>query len=449
MMVQEIPVASGAPLVGAMLDFRRDPLETYLRAYREHGDVVRFTVGPPGLRQRFYAVFSAEGAQQVLARSVGFRKDDSFYDEIREIFGNGLLTSQDEDYVRQRRLIQPLFTRRRVDRYALAMCEETSVTVQEWRDRPGGIIDIIPEMTRLTQRVVTRVLFGAASEEAGDIVDRCFPLLGEYMLRRGFAPIPLPRGWPTPANRRAAAARRELYDVCDRIIRRRHADGDADGNDLLNLLLHTGAPGDDRLTDAEIRDQVLIFFLAGHETTATTLTFALHLLARHPDAQALARDEVDRVLGGRVPEASDFDRLAYVHMSLKEAMRLFPPSPGISRRATTETEVGRYRIPAGEIVLLCPWVTHRHPAYWAEPEKFEPERFAPELEAARPRYAWFPFGGGPRACIGQHFSMLEAVLTVALLLQNFDLEAVDTEITLTQKMALRSEGPIRIRLTPR
>ncbi|MER7568295.1 cytochrome P450 [Streptomyces sp. NPDC097941] len=445
--VREIPSVAGSRLTGAMTALRRDPLATYLRARRDHGDVVRFTVGPPGLREDLFAVFSAEGAQQVLARSVGFRKDDSFYDEIRSIFGNGLLTSQDEDYVRQRRLIQPLFTRRKVDRYATAMCEETLRTVTEWKAMDHEPLDVIPEVTRLTQRVVTRVLFGAASEEAGDVVDRCFPLLGAYMLKRGFAPLPFPRTWPTPANRRAAAARRDLYEVCDRIIRERNPQ--ETGNDLLELLLQAGEGTGDQLSPEEIRDQVLIFFLAGHETTATSMTFALHLLARHPEAQARAREEVDRVLGGRTPTADDFDRLEYVHMALKEAMRLYPPSPGISRRATAETEIDGYCIPAGKIVFLSPWVTHRHPAYWQDPEAFAPERFSPELEAERPRYAWFPFGGGPRACIGQYFSMLEAVLAIAVILQAFEVEAVDTEIRLTQKMALRSEGPIRCRFIPR
>ncbi|MEV4760399.1 cytochrome P450 [Micromonospora sp. NPDC049559] len=448
MSVDTIPDAAGLPLIGALLDFRRDPLETYLRAQRDHGDVVRFTVGPPGLRQEFYAVFSAEGAQQVLARSVGFRKDDAFYDEIRQTFGNGLLTSQDADYVRQRRLIQPLFTRRRVDRYARAMCEETSATLAEWRDRDGEVIDVLAEVTRLTQRVVTRVLFGAASEEAADVVGRNFPLLGEWMLRRGFSPLPLPRWVPTPANRRAAAARRELYEVCDRIIAERSSGG-AEHGDLLNLLLQAGDDEDDRLAPAEIRDQVLVFFLAGHETTATSMMFALYLLAGNPEVQRRAREEAERVLGDRMPEAADFDRLAYVHMAMKEAMRLYPPSPGISRRATADTEINGQVIPAGKIVLLSPWVTQRHPAYWPDPERFDPERFTPEREAARPRYAWFPFGGGPRACIGQHFSMLEAVLAIALMLREYEFHPVDTEIKLTQKLALRSVGPIRCRISAR
>ncbi|MEH1017223.1 cytochrome P450 [Micromonospora sp. CPCC 206060] len=402
----------------------------------------------PGLRQDFYAVFSAEGAQQVLARSVGFRKDDVFYEEIRETFGNGLLTSQDSDYVRQRRLIQPLFTRRKVDRYARAMCEETLATVGEWRGRDGTVIDVLDEVTLLTQRVVTRVLFGAASEEAAEVVGRNFPLLGEYMLRRGFSPVPLPRWLPTPANRRAAAARQELYDVCDRIIAERGRAGSEQG-DLLNLLLRAGDGEDDRLTPDEIRDQVLVFFLAGHETTATSMMFALYLLANHPQEQARAREEADRVLGDRIPGAADFDQLSYIHMAMKEAMRLYPPSPGISRRATADTVIDGHVIPAGKIVLLSPWVTQRHPRYWPDPERFDPERFTPEREAARPRYAWFPFGGGPRACIGQHFSMLEAVLAIAVMLRHFEFQPIDTDLKLTQKLALRSVGPVRCRIVSR
>ncbi|WP_326686067.1 MULTISPECIES: cytochrome P450 [unclassified Streptomyces] len=444
-----IPTVDGSRLTGSMNALRRDPLGTYLRARRDHGDVVRFAAGPPGLRQEIFAVFSAEGAQQLLARSVGFRKEDSFYDEIRTLFGNGLLTSQDDDYLRQRRFIQPLFTRRKVNLYAATMCEEVLRMLARWRDPDHGrsTIDIAHEMTRLTQRITMRVLFGGASKEAGEVVDRCFPILGTYMLKRAFAPLSIPRSWPTPANRRAMSARRELYGVCDRIIRERGA-MDSD-NDLLGLLLNADDATGDRFSSEEVRDQVLVFFLAGHETTATAMKFALHLLARSPEVQARARDEVDRVLGSRPPAVEDFDRLEYVQMVLKEAMRLYPSAPGITRRATAETEVSGYLIPAGATVFLSPWVTHRHPAYWKDPGVFAPERFLPEEEAERPRYAWFPFGGGPRACIGQYFGMLESVLAVAAALQKFELEAVDTEVRLVQKMLLQTEGPVRCRVTPR
>jgi cytochrome P450 len=467
------PSAAGLPVIGSLLDLQRDSLNAFLRARREHGDVVRFVAGPPGLRVEFYGVFSAEGTQQVLATgSANFRKDNKFYLEVRDSVGDGLLTSQDADYFRQRRLVQPLFTRRRVDSYAAAMYDEASATVRRWRDAPDQVVDLLAESTGLTLRTVSRILFGADVEEAVEVVRRCFPVVADYVRRRGFAPANLPRHWPTPGNRRAAAAQRELYHLCDEIIERRrlHQDSrndsrnddgddqpdgrtaDTPGNDiadLLGLLADATDADGDQLTATEVRDQVLLFLLAGHETTATSVAFALHLLARHPDAQHTAREEVDRVVGTRRPGASDVDALPYVTKVLKEAMRLYPAAPAIGRRAVADTEVDGYRIPADANVFVSPWVTHRHPAYWNDPERFDPERFSPEAEAARPRYAWAPFGGGPRACIGQRFSMLESVLAIAIVLQAYELTAIDTDVELSLGITLRASGPLRCRLTAR
>lgn len=191
---------------------------------------------------------------------------------------------------------------------------------------------------------------------------------------------------------------------------------------------------------------MLIFLLAGHETTATSLAFSLHLLARHPEQQARAREEVSRVLDDRTPEAADLDRLPYLTQVLKEAMRLYPAAPVIGRSSVAATEVGGLVIPAGADVILAPWVTHRHPRYWPDPDRFDPDRFTPEAEAGRPRYAWFPFGGGPRACIGQHFSMLESVIALAMILRSHEFEAVDTEVPVSAGITLRADGPIRCRI---
>jgi cytochrome P450 len=476
-----VPGPAGLPLLGSMLDLRNDSLATYVRALREHGDVVRLTAGPPGLRFELYGVFSAEGAQQVLAtESANFRKDNAFYQEVRESFGNGLLTSQDDDYLRQRRLVQPLFTRRRVDGYAQAVTTEVAALTSRWHpgagsgtagtgagagpgggagagSGPGGgraaaaapdadtrVVDVVDEMTRLTLRAVARILFGVDVEAAVDVVERCFPVIGEYVLRRGYSPLNVPRDWPTRANRRAAAASRELYAVCDRIVEERRAQGaDATGEDLLTLLAQAGSAEDGTLDAAEIRDQVLVFLLAGHETTATSLAFALHLLARHPEQQERARAEAARVLDGRTPTAADLDALPYLTMVLKEAMRLYPAAPVIGRRAVAATVVGGHTVPAGADVIVAPWVTHRHPRYWDDPERFDPERFTPEAEKDRPRYAWFPFGGGPRACIGQHFSMLESVLALAMILQEYELTAVDRTVPVQAAITLRAAGPAR------
>ena len=447
----EVPGPAGTPLLGSMLDLKQDSLGTFLRSRSEHGDVVRFTAGPPGLRAVVYGVFSAAGAQQVLAtESANFRKDNAFYQEVRESFGNGLLTSQDEDYLRQRRLVQPLFTRRRVDGYADAVAVEVAAVLASWRDSGRTSVDVLDEMTVLALRAVARILFGTDVAEAVEVVERCFPALGDYVLRRGYSPVKLPRNWPTPGNRRAAAVHEELYAVCDRIIAERRASGtDPGAQDLLTLLAEAESAEDGSFDASELREQVLVFLLAGHETTATSLAFALHLLGRHPEEQKRAQEEVDRVLAGRTPTAADLETLPYLTQVLKEAMRLFPAAPVIGRRAVESTVIDGHTIPAGADVIVAPWVTHRHPDHWPDPERFDPDRFTPEAEADRPRYAWFPFGGGPRACIGQHFSMLESVIALAMILQEYGFEAIDTEVPLSSAITLRAEGPARCTLIPR
>ncbi|WP_328961186.1 cytochrome P450 [Streptomyces virginiae] len=448
----EVPGPAGMPLLGSLLDLRSDSLGTYLRAQHQHGDLVRITAGPPGMRAELYCVFSPAGAQQVLASDAArFRKDNRFYQEVRESFGNGLLTSQDEDYLRQRRLVQPLFTRRRVDGYAEAIAAETRSVIDAWGDALDGVVDVSDEMAHLALRAVARILFGTDVEATADVVTACFPVITEYVLRRGYSPANIPRHWPTPGNRRAAAALDELYGVCDRIIAERRRGGagagaGAPGEDLLTLLAAAKSSDDGEFDASELRDQVLIFLLAGHETTATSLCFALHLLSLHPEQQDRARAEVSRVLGDRTPEAADLERLPYLTQVLKEAMRLYPAAPVIGRKAVAATRIGEHTVPAGADVILAPWVTHRHPVYWPDPDRFDPERFTPEAEAGRPRYAWFPFGGGPRACIGQHFSMLESVIALAMILRAYEFEAVDTEIPVGAGITLRTTGPARCRI---
>ncbi|MFI9321821.1 cytochrome P450 [Kitasatospora aureofaciens] len=446
-----VPGPAGNPLVGSLFDLTRRPLRTYLEARRDHGDVVRFLAGPPGLRVEFYGVFSPEGVHQVLGSgAANFRKENNFYDELRTSVGNGLLTSQDEVYQRQRRLIQPLFTRRRVDGYADALAQEAQALAERWRAVPDGVVDAAEEMSRFALRAVARILFGADVEEAVEVVNRSFPAVGEYIMERGFAPVRLPRTWPTPGNRRGLAAQRALYEVCDRIIAERAArgGGDEDADDLLTLLGRARGEDGERLDPAELRDQVLVFLLAGHETTATSLAFALHLLAKHPEQRKLAQEEARTVLAGRAPTAADLERLPYITRVLKEAMRLFPAASLVGRRAVEETVIDGYVIPAGAQLVVAPLVTHRHPDHWAEPERFDPDRFLPEAEKARHRYAWFPFGGGPRACIGQHFSMLESVLTLGVLLRDFEVEVVDRRVALAQGITLRAASAMRVRVSP-
>ncbi|MEU4890037.1 MULTISPECIES: cytochrome P450 [Streptomyces] len=449
----EVPTASGLPLLGSMLDLRRDPLETYERARKEHGDLVRIVAGLPGLRTKIYFVFSADGAQQVLAsQSANFRKDDAFSLEMRETFGNGLLSSLDDDHLRQRRLLSPLFTKKKVADYADAICDEVDALCDQWEADGGAGADLNEDMSRLTVRMITRILFGADAEEAAEVVRRCMPALSTYTLRRGLMPVKLPRSVPTPANRRARAAQAELHALCDRLIEQRRRSGGTVGeqgaDDLLTLLINARSDEDTPLNDRELRDQVLVFLLAGSDTTATSLTFALYLLARHREVQDATRAEVLSVLGGRRPAPADLDALPGLERVLKEAMRLYPAAPVLIRRAVRATVVEGRAIPAGAYVYVSPWVTHRHPSYWPQPERFDPERFRPERESGRSRYAWFPLGGGPRSCIGNHFAMLQMKLTVAVLLQRYRFTGVAEEVPLETGVTIRAARSVDCRLAP-
>jgi len=441
------PLVPGSLLMGSVSDFRAGMLETCERARRDHGDVVRFRVGPPGIGRELYFVFHPDGAQRVLAgNAANYRKDNVFYAEVRATFGDGLLTSQDDEWTRQKRFLQPLFTHRRVAGYAATMGLQVEDMIRDWRAEPAAVRDLHDAMTRLTLRIVCRVLFGNDTQQALPVVKRWARPLGEAVRRRSMAPVRLPIGWPTPTNRRVTSAQRDLFGVCDAIIGDRRRSGSAGDQDLLGLLVDARDSGAG-LSDVEVRDQVLIFLLAGHETTSTALTFALDLLARHPEVQERVRAEVDAV--GGVPTAEQAATLGYTEMVVKEAMRLFPSAPLTGRRSVADDEIGGFLIPAGSDVIVAPWVTQRHPAYWDEPERFDPERFTSERERARHRYAWFPFGGGPRACIGQHFSMLEATIALAGLVQNFEFAGGGDAPGYTNNVTLRPSGPVPVLVQPR
>jgi len=438
------PAMDGSRLLGVLPDVRRDILGTLERARREQGDVVRLLAGPPRLRSTIYAIFHPDGVRQAMGTEADrYRKDNRFYNEIRWALGDGLLNSQDERWMRQRRFIQPLFTRRRISGYADAMGEEAEELSARWR-AAGDTIDLHAEMSRVTLRIVGRLLFGADVERAVPVVARVFALLGEYARMRAYNPLRTPRSWPTPANRRAAAARDEIRSVCDELIAARRADGA--GDDLIGLLI-AARDGDERLDDSEIRDQVLIFLLAGHDTTAIALTFALNLLGQHPEEQERVRAEA-AALGGRTPGAADVEQLAYTTMVLKEAMRLYPPAWGFGRRNSADDEVGGHRVPGGADILVSPWVTHRHPGFWDEPERFDPERFSPGRESARHKHAYFPFGAGPRACIGQYFSMLEAAILLSVIVRDHELTSLTGHVPLAPRITLHPAGPVVSRLRP-
>jgi cytochrome P450 len=370
------------------------------------------------------------------------------------MLGDGILTSEGERWQRQKRFIQPLFTRRRVAGYVEVMAEETAALIHRWHAaaRHRGTVDAAEDMMHLTLAVIGRVLFGADLDTATPALRDAFPVINAHVLRRAQSPLRLPATWPTPANRRAARAQRQLYEVVEGIIDRRRA-ASAAGEDLLSLLLRARDPdalGADTLDDAEVRDQVLIFLLAGHETTATALTFALHLLGRYPDVQQRVRVEAERVLGAddQRPTVERIAALGYTTQVVKEAMRLYPSAYAMGRQIPEGDVIEGYHLPPGADVFVSPWVTHRDPRVWEQPQRFDPDRFTPAQEKQRHRYAYLPFGGGPRACIGQYFSMLEATLATASIVRAFGLHAPPGPVPLTTGITLRPAGCVPLTLAP-
>jgi cytochrome P450 len=442
------PCPRANAVFGSALELRRSQIRTYERVMREHGDVVRLAVGPPGVRFDLYCVFHPDGVKAVLAGSrERYSKGNRFYKQIAQAFGWGLLTSEGELWQRQRRLVQPLFTRKQIATYAELMAEEAATVAERWERaaRTGGDVDANAEMVRLALRVVGRAIFGDDVARAGDVLDSAFPVLNRHTFRRAMSPLAPPASWPTPDNRRAARARRALYVVVDELIAHRQRSG-AEGEDLLSRLLRARDPATGEPMDLQqVRDEALIFLLAGHETTSTALTFALHLLARHSSEQRLVHTELDAVLDGRTPTLDDAVALERTTMAIKEAMRLYPPAYALGRLSVTENEIDGYLIPAGSYVVVSQFATHRHPQFWDHAEAFDPSRFTLEREEVRHPHAYFPFGAGPRACIGSHFAMLEATIAVALLLQRFQIRAEPRRVPLdTEGITLRPRGVVPI-----
>lgn len=444
------PGPRGLPVVGSALDLLTDVLGTTLQGMHDYGDVVRYVAGPPGpLRVTAYGIHDPEGVQHVLASvAENYSKQDATYIELRELVGNGLLTSEGDTWKRQKRLVQPLFTHKRVAGYADMMAAESAELLERWASF-GGTVDLHSEMTRFSLRVVCKALFGTDVEHIVPVLSRNVPYLSKRAFTRSLAPVSVPQDWPTPGNRKARRAKQEVYDIVDQLIaqRRKRPTGE---EDLLSLLLQAQDPeGGTALDDDEVRDQALIFLLAGHETTATSLTFTMHLLGLHADVQQRVLGEVRSILGNRIPTIEDTRALEYTTMVIKEAMRLYPAAYAIPRLAVKDDEINGYRIPAGSVAVSSPWVTHRHPKYWDEPEEFNPERFTAEREKARPRYAYFPFGGGPRACIGQYFSMMEAVIVTAMLVRDYQFTAAKQQIKLFTGITLRPAEPVLSRIERR
>lgn len=394
---------------------RRDPLRLLTEARRRYGDFVRFRLGP----YRVYLLSHPDYIAHVLQKNPrNYLKDG--YEHI-EIVGNGLLASEGDFWRRQRRVVQPAFHRERLAEMAETMTDATEKMLERWDVRSTSEpLDIDSEMSRLTLGIVGRTLFRAeVGDEAGGVGAALATVLNLGFQRTGRF-VRVPPGIPTPKNRRYRNAVQHLNGVVDALISGRRVNGGGEG-DLLDMLLEArDADTGERMGERQLRDEVMTILTAGYETTARALTWTWYLIDANPHVRERLEWELDG-LNGRTPAFGDLDQLTYTKMIIQESMRLFPPVWGLSRLVAQEDEVGDYRVPKGSRVVISQYVTHRHPDFWEEPETFDPERFTPERSAGRPRYAYFPFSGGPRQCIGNNFATMEAVLILATIAQRYRL----------------------------
>jgi cytochrome P450 len=414
--------------------------------HREYGAFVRTR-----LPLQLYFIADPVCIEEVLVKKAeSFRKDRTSR-LLSRVVGNGLLVNEGDSWRRQRRLLQPAFHQRQLQSYAAVMVRAIEQACTTWQ--AGQVRNVHEDMMGVTMRIVAETLFGTdVSADAGHIGRIISELMEDFSRLVGLAARFQPPAWvPTPANRRFRASSRKVDRVILGIIEARRRDQSAaDKDDLLSLLIRARDEDGGVMTDAQVRDEAVTLFLAGHETTALALTYSLYLLATHPECQARLSDELDRVLGGRTPELRDLENLKYTDAVVLESMRLYPPAWAVARQALTDVEIGGYRFPRGAEFVMSPWVLHRDPRNFHDPEAFVPERWENDLARALPRFAYFPFGGGPRVCIGNRFAMMEAKLVLAAALQRFRFESTpETRLTLMPSVTLRPRGPVRLRLAAR
>ena len=364
----------------------------------------------------------------------------------RHVFGEGLLTSEGDFWLRQRRLVQPAFHRARIAAYAGTMVEYAQRIIESWQS--GEERDVHQEMMRLTLQIVAKTLFNADVARDAQEVGKSLELLlelGADFRRTLFVPH-----WvPTPTNLRIKREIAFIENILYRIINERRSSGH-DAGDLLSMLLHVQDEDGSRMTDKQLRDETITLFLAGHETTASSLSWTWWLLAQNPRVEARLHAELDEVLGGRAPSMDDLARLPYTANVITESMRLYPPAWGLARVVVEDHELGGYPIRKGMGVAMAPWVVHRDPRWYDTPEEFRPERWEGDFAKRIPRFAYFPFGGGPRQCIGNAFAMMEATLILSTIAQKYRLRLVpDHPVVPLASITLRPRYGVRVMLESR
>jgi cytochrome P450 len=441
-------IGTAAPksgVLGQLPELGRDALGLLSRVTRDYGDLVTIRLG----LTRTVVVGHPDLIEEVLVtRNHDYRKSESTR-RLGSLLGRGLLLSEGDFWLRQRRLMQPAFHRQRLARMADAMIDSAADMVSNWRD--GDVRAINMEMMELTLRIVGRTLFGTDVGEDLERIRRSTYVLSEHFRSRLYSlMILMPDSVPTPGNRRYQAALRDLDALVYRIVGERRRSGEP-GGDLLGLLLSASDENGHAMDDRQLRDEVMTLLLAGHDTTALALTWAFVLLAQNPSAAEPLFTEIDAVLGDRRAEPADARALPYTDRVITETLRLYPTAWAIGREALRDTSIGGQRVPRGTTVLMVPWVVHRDPRFFASPDEFRPDRWASGLAEALPRFAYMPFGGGQRVCIGSAFAQLEATLLLATISQRFRLALANPTETVEPwpVVTLRTRHDVPMRLEAR
>lgn len=419
-----------------------DPLGFFTALTRKYGDVAGLQL----LNFRTIYINHPDMIEDVLVNHPRRYTKGRVLRANRRVFGEGLLTSEGEFWLRQRRLAQPAFHRARIAAYAATMVEYTERLLQDWRD--GDERDAHQEMMRLTLQIVGKTLFDADVERDAQDVGKSLELLLEVGadFRRA---IFIPEWLPTPTNIRVRRAVRQIENILYRIIAERRASGH-DSGDLLSMLLAAQDEDGSRMTDKQLRDETITLFLAGHETTANTMAWTWWLLAQNPAVEAKLHAELDAVLAGRAPSLEDLPKLAYAGHVISESLRLYPPAWGMARLAIEDHELAGYPVKNGMGVAFSQWVVHRDARWYDEPQAFRPERWEGDLLKRIPRFAYFPFGGGPRQCIGNSFALMEATLILATVAQKFRLKLVPGHpVVPFASITLRPRHGVRVTLESR
>jgi cytochrome P450 len=428
-------------IVGNLPEFASDLLGFFTSCARTYGDVARVQLGS---RTGYLLTNPADIEQVLVGQHRNFIKHSFFWRHVRAVFGDGLLTSEGDAWLAQRRMIQPAFHKDRIAGYGAVMVEFADRMTDDWQD--GAARSIHRDMMGLTLEIVAKVLFDSDVSEDVAEVERSFEAALVQVASRFRSPIRLPDWVPTPGNLRYAAAVRRLDALVYRIIRE-HGSRPA-GPDLLSMLLAVRGDGGERMPERLVRDQAVTLLLAGHETTALTLSWTWALLSTHPHVEERLARELRDVLGGRAPTVADLPRLRYTEHVVTESMRLYPPAYAIGREAVADCEIGGFHTPAGTTLFMSPWVMHRDARWFDEPDAFRPERWEAGLAERLARFVYMPFGGGPRLCIGNRFAMMEATLILAAIARRFRLRLEPDRMPAPYPtITLRPQGGVRMRVT--